>query len=809
VILALPVLLAPPLGPHLLDSSYASMMPQALTFLAFTVYQDMGTTIMLAKQGVLGTSVACAYSHMMHAMMPGGASGDSYSPVLAHCSYILFVFTALWLNFPKNTTMFMLSYHAYFAMDLVNPHQADFYNDSWHIRYDAYPVTTIVTAVVGVFFAILATAFPYPVLAQDAATKSAIYAAHLLNNIVEDISGYYQGSAANASIFNSEKDILELQELAASMEANIENSWWEGSSSRFRELLQHQQQLLQEMFYSMNAMYLCAIQEDFSESHQKCMAGVRAEVNAVTTSTKDLLIAATLAIDDGMVTAGEMKSLEKIIVKARRSNEELTRAFDKNRRDVFPDAVAMEHLTSENLFVYSVSTLGRRVADYAERLGDEYPHDSLITAMGIYFQKLVDAKTLIWDRQYRSFVLRNTFSMLISFYLGFFFFNYNATGAGTVALLISNYTGSALQKNLGRLQGVALAQIFPHIYARILGTGCDFMRVAFLGFGIFIWELFTNYIYYSSPAFGYIALLAGALGAPILVYPCAAFVNAETLAAQKIAFEVSSYVKIAQTAIAALVLTIVDVVLAPERASEKAIDEILKVFVRLDAGMAAACRQRESDGRISGGPINNRHLSQNSFFHDAAEETLEFIDAKQRSPETILALLQSAKSFSEEANKEPRYFRGPWPEEFVKQVLNYSNRMLILINEIEHALKGSNQEYNHIFRDLHSNNSLKPVEVELMNVMEKTMKLTRLVLLNEIGQRQKQQVKDVAAQGVPDMINSMPAFRAAINQQVKYSEKVEQYLEDDVVCRINVVLVLMEAAMVESTALIKKCLAEA
>lgn len=94
-----------------------------------------------------------------------------------------------------------------------------------------------------------------------------------------------------------------------------------------------------------------------------------------------------------------------------------------------------------------------------------------------------------------------------------------------------------------------------------------------------------------------------------------------------------------------------------------------------------------------------------------------------------------------------------------------------------------------------------------MTLMDKTLQLTQSVFNNETGKKQKSQAKQISSSGIPDQIITMPALRAVVNNTIKYPvrEKLDRYLEDDEVCRVNVILVLLEACIVESAAMTKKC----
>merc|ERR1719160_2180804 len=78
------------------------------------------------------------------------------------------------------------------------------------------------------------------------------------------------------------------------------------------------------------------------------------------------------------------------------------------------------------------------------------------------------------------------------------------------------------------------------------------------------------------------------------------------------AFSVASFTKIIQSTIAIIILTLVDLVLAKEKASTKAIDSIKYAYLAIDGGLQSVFGERHTkgskNGAVKGGQVQKRPL---------------------------------------------------------------------------------------------------------------------------------------------------------------------------------------------------------
>merc|ERR1719401_326000 len=123
--------------------------------------------------------------------------------------------------------------------------------------------------------------------------------------------------------------------------------------------------------------------------------------------------------------------------------------------------------------------------------------------------------------------------------------------------------------------------------------------VTLKGFSIFAWEWLMNYIYYSSPGYGYVGCLLGAFGLGTLVYPCQKHASASDQATAEDTYDLAQYTKILQTTIAVIIMLIVDMALSLGRASDLCTQALLKTQLSIDSWFQAIMLGRDASGAIS------------------------------------------------------------------------------------------------------------------------------------------------------------------------------------------------------------------
>jgi len=818
VLTSLPIIV--PSWYHSIDPAYTVMITSGVVeMVVFTTYSNLGITVQYAWQGFIGTLGACVVTHVLNALMPGGAAGEFYCAPLVHAVNVLVIFLGLWLNMAKNVRMFLLSWHAYFLMEFMNPNTTTIYNTTWAIIPDSYTTTTLVTSTIGVLCAIGVMLFPYPVRSTNFCRQAALESVGRLTSLMDSLVEYYNRHEASVKIAQLEEQARDLRDMIATMQADVDGAWWEtldlGRSGCRRMLLTQHVSMMKEMSDIVFALEVCLAREDFAPTHVTCMQAINEKVKQLVGAVKDLLRAATVAANDGRLDAQEKEHLEALVAKVKNALRDLAVFFDGTRRQLSPQKVITAELQSEAFFVQSLSVYARMAVEYTEGMIAKPPRPvCFLVAMFYAWLDMFNPAVLRKGADIHGFTCRNTISLVICYYIGYYLLGYSGIPAGTAALLLTDFSGSALHKNMMRLQAVCVGSILPHIITRILGQSCGMSKIIPQGFAIMGWELLTNYVYYSSSTWGYVGCLTGAFGSTVLVFPCvgnktetAAEAAAEAAAAET-GFQAASFEKMTETAIAAVVMTLVDMALMSQRASTMATEKVLEAFLALDAGMQAGFSKRKHTGACKRGCIKVRttvELSDRAFAGRVAR-----CSPDDRSQDSILGLLSSASTLGNEADKEPRYHRVAWPEGFFSGLVQQGYVLEANLHVLEQVLMGSDGTYSDVFGSIRDLEPFAKVRDDMLRTSEDCLHMVQAVLQNETGKELYQLVDKMNSLEKVESIDSMPELMEAINGSgLKYPAMVGSSMEDDIICRMNVALMLYESIVHTLAAIVKDCIRQA
>jgi len=420
---------------------------------------------------------------------------------------------------------------------------------------------------------------------------------------------------------------------------------------------------------------------------------------------------------------------------------------------------------------------------------------------------MFDGKVLRKAVALDSFTVRNTVSMIICYYIGFFFLGYSAVVAGTAAVLITDFAGSALHKNLMRLQAVCIGSVLPHIIVRTVGQSCSSSTLIMQGLCLVLWELLTNFVYYSSPTWGYVGCLTAAFACQVLVYPCSPYESGAAATGAEQVFRAASFEKMSQTAMAAIILTLVDMVLMSQRASTMATERLLQALLGLDAGLQAAFQPRKPGGLMPAGKLEARsvELSDTAF-----TKRLQRLAGGLRAPRDLLELLDSAAALGEEADKEPRYFRLPWPAAFYRGLVRHGHLLRADLACMEQLLRGSDGGYPDALGGLRDLEALRSLRWDVMRTSEGTIDFAQAVLRNETGRKMRGKLAELQRLEKVEHLEALPELIEAVNSRgLLYPEEAGKSMEEDALCRLHALLMLLDSAVQHMAVLMKDCIRQA
>jgi hypothetical protein len=815
----------------------------------FTVYQNLGNTVQLAWQGAIGTLWACIFAHVVSARMPNGAycgngvafnctskvfNATTFEPSLmpSKCTYdattvnivnCLFMFCTVWFNISANVRMFILSYHVYFVMAIQDPCNDPLMNESWSLDWQSQTTQTMGTALIGLLAAVLVTVFPVPKTATSAARQAAFSATNELNNVLDEIYAYYTRDSPSVSITALETQCRQLRESIQTMQTDIESAWWEkfdiGSAGRVRRYLTGHVSMLKTVVDNIFAVQISVAKEDFGKTHKACMKAMSHDCKDLLDDCKKLQEMNVAAAADGSISEEEKTDLLLQKEKVTDNIKALAKKFNEVRQNenLFKQvgaphvakSVVNSDLQGESFFFYCLSIHARLTADYTDDMlsksnTGQGAIKELIVSLCSMFSPGVLKSRLKWN----SFTVRSTAQLLGSYFFGMYVSNYNAAASCTISLLLNEFMGSAMLKNLNRLQAVVLSAVIPFLIKKFVKESCDPFMVCIKGFAIFAWELLTCYIYYSSASLGYIGCLLAAFASATLVYPCVNRESAALADAATEAFETAQYQKIWQTTVAVLIMLLVDRILFTGEASTMATEKILKGYVSLDAWFQSAFLQRETGtGKVH--PVEPQMLMDIAMDKEFEKQLQKHVATSGKLfTDTVVGLLADAERLGNEADKEPRYDKMLWPMGFYDQLVRTGHLVRANIGMMEQVLEGDAKStaplpYEDIFESVREMPEFMDMAEKVRVRMNDTIAMIKDILDRSKGldRMQKQALMDQAmkVEGAGSRETAKEKLFYAINNKSRLRfppvRSSIETLEKDQICRVNVVLMLMEAAM--------------
>jgi hypothetical protein len=248
-----------------------------------------------------------------------------------------------------------------------------------------------------------------------------------------------------------------------------------------------------------------------------------------------------------------------------------------------------------------------------------------------------------------NWVARACLSIFSGFAIGYFgfgdlFHKFDAGIATTASVLLSKFLGSAMVKNLGRVQGVVLGTVVGQI-AHAMLESCEAQSIGFLALILFCYSCITLFTYYSSTQYSYIACLLAAFGGQTMLSGGCGMHSLD---------KGSSYDTIINTVCAISLIVVYDVLLSPGRASTIA-------YEALDSSVGTL---QEALGK---------HF-------DPAVEHVRFHKGE------VLASIGNAETMGAEAFNEPRYWRTEWRHSVFTRAVEHAYRLRYNLAAMETSL---------------------------------------------------------------------------------------------------------------------------
>jgi len=510
------------------------------------------------------------------------------------------------------------------------------------------------------------------------------------------------------------------------------------------------------------AILIALTTEDFAESHQTIMDGIADPCSNVADAVDELLKATTEAIADGDIDASETAKLRSLIKDTKQAVAELSEEFHTVRK-TFDSSVHPE-LLGESFFVLTLSAYCRLVWEYTDMLIENPPKGG-----GNVFGDLSNCIKSTWDfgaisdKYNVNFTVRYILALIIGFCMSKYYFNHVGTCAVLCTLLISKRIGPDMKATLGVILAVVVGSLtgaiaYNHSCASPYGN-------IILPICFFLFLMATLYPYFSGSVYAGVGITMGALGAPRFVALCAQ-VDATAAA-------IALWGTLVAVVFAICIIVFCESLCAIDRASNLARDGLDQGFKDLQTAFTAFWADKDISDAIA----------------------------------PVAGTMNQCVSFNATADIEPRFWRNDWKVDMYSACVDKIREIRLDLLMLEFSMEGAGGSAAGLFDKFASQPSWSGIKGDIDRTLADAHRVSLALIAHESGECTA--LAGINATDNIDELDDLPELLKDLNDLVKLPEKAPATMEEDEICKISAVLVMLQQTCAHIAGILKLALASA
>jgi len=758
-----------------------------VTFFMFNVKRSLGECLASCFGCLRGLIVAVIHTWILHFFFPSSVTDDApwYALWVGVADGVLFISTLMILNLNAATKIVAISNFIGWWMLFLKPGDDSFHfplSAGWDPWRDA-GLSSLMTTCVGSFLAISGCLFPYPLLALDNAKDSADELVHHMAGLwtlfVDYLGTEHRQAYAQDRVY---RNLRRLEKLSNKLGHDVDHAWWEclglGRRQRVRRKLRRLDKAIKDSYDCIYAVWAATQGRDWGDRHNLLMALVTPQFRAIVDSGEALVTTCVKVVVDGngVISDDGEKKILNMIQALKDADEDLLLNFKQARRDLGRSfsvldggghdqlqVTDIEELALPHVLAFNVSAWAHVLVEFARRLVESKSNPEVMpqadVGLGV-LASLVDGVTAF---EYRNYALRTLACLFVGFAIGYNGYKdlveqYESRIAGTVVILVSKFTGSAVVKNLRRIQGVVLGMVFGQIVKKLF-MGCDLVSVVPLGVVTFLYALVMVFVVHSSEA-GYadIGKLAAIFGVQHMLIGKCSWGDGDIPIDKQ-----GAYDSIVCNVIACMLIALFDEIFYPGRAADSAYDSLQRVFTMLEEAIG-----RHFDKSIS--------------------------DIRERNS-SLAAAIDVACDLNEQAANEPRFWRTPWRREMFDSIISFLVRMRYNTRCLECCMADNfmfGGKKGEVMRALLDTKSVPLLADHLLQKIGVVKRLSSVLMHETVNRFPLLNDEDVTR----EFRNESQLIRGRIADELSSVELLKansaDTMREDAFCRITVTLVSIE-----------------
>merc|ERR1719217_593402 len=741
-------------------------IPLVICLFVFTINPLLGTAVQNCCCGIMGTFVACFHMWVMNGIFPGGMkegmSPTSATAIFGWANFLIFTFLVLWCKCGIGTKMFALATDIGFMLAFLDPKSTMPFSENFSISSQGTAVNTMLATILGCLAAPLMNLIPYPLaFAYNNMKDNAVAASSHTAKLFESIIVYYCGSEASVVVESEVKHAVDLRAELDGLGGAIGCSFWEGfdigTRGTVRALMDSHAGLLNNIYDRLRAILIIARSEDFGSSHTAIMSKIRNASMQVALATTKLLNAVTVAATDGDISDSEKADLKKLVDEAKAAVKALAKDFDAARKAAGKPISA--DLLGENYFVLTISAYARLVIDYTDMMISSPPQGAGIGAA------IVGGLSSTWDfaamtdRFQLNFTLVHFLALVVCWLYSVFVDKWAGGCVITAVFLMSNNVCPDIQAFLNVLNAVILPVV--------------------AGTLVFQWACGSGFGDYTLPFFAPLLWAIGMYGVfakSVFLLPCLVFVALTPFrwVTSCPTGDIAAGARALWGGMVANILAIVFVCscqffLAVGRANDLATGKLDDAFMGLRKAFDAYWGHEDATGPMG----------------------------------SVSGDCGAGKGFCASAAIEPRMWRNAWKAGLYMDVVTHVETIRLDILMLWFASAGSDGQPDGIFKKIEGSSSFNSVKEDLNSTLEDAHALAIAILSNETSTTGLDTIKHTT--GI-DELGDLPALINHVNSTMKFPASAPDNMEDDELCQVSTVCMLLDSTIKHIAALMKRTL---
>jgi hypothetical protein len=353
---------------------------------------------------------------------------------------------------------------------------------------------------------------------------------------------------------------------------------------------------------------------------------------------------------------------------------------------------------------------------------------------------------------------------MLAFIYGVAFDNYGGAAAVTIVFLQSTRVAPDIEATLKVLQAVAISSVLSAIiYARSCQTGYGDYLLPFMAF-LYWWGML--YVHFSGCSFATIGLLSAALSPFVLVVKCPPMDQVDGRGGA-----LPLWRGVRGFLIALFIMTIAEYLSSTDSLSKISYDAVDKALTCIKESLQAAWGKND------------------------VQEALE----------PVPGAIADAKTYGFSAVMEPRFYKCKWKYDLCLEVVVEVEKMRLDVSFMRMAMTGADGKTKGVFNVIEGLSAFASMKEDLEKTSAQARQLTNDLLKHEWGEFTGLE-KLLALEGNEELDGLEDAIKDVNKvESVTWPTDEIQTMEDDLLCQLSIIFLMLEAINSRENAIIAAC----